>query len=105
MQEDDVSCTVTVSDGAVKEHLAIVKEIRKKAALKSQKMDEQMVKKKLSKNPPSTYSIGDSVLMKAPAKNKSSNRVKGKGDLAYGCPLKRKWFTMDTPQEFKSSSQ
>ncbi len=78
-EADDNARNFTVSDEAVKEHLAIVKEIRNKAALKSQKMDEQMVKKNLSKNPPSTYSIGDCILMKAPAKNKSSNRVKGKG--------------------------
>ncbi len=31
------------------------------------------------KHPPSTYNIGECVLMKAPAKNKSSNKVKGKG--------------------------
>ncbi len=67
-----------------------MKEIRKKAALKSQKMDEQMVKKKFSKHLPSTHSIGDCVLMKAPAKNKSSNRVKGKGvtlQTAYQCSI------------------
>ncbi|XP_064387332.1 uncharacterized protein LOC135335713 isoform X2 [Halichondria panicea] len=49
-----------------------------------------MVKKKLSKNPPSTYNIGDCVLMKAPAKNKSSNKVKRKGvtlQTAYQCSI------------------
>ena len=69
--------TSAVTDG-IKEHMSVVWTIREKAALKSQKVGQQMVASYVSKNTPSIYEVGDKVLVQVENRAKC-NKIKGKG--------------------------
>ena len=73
-----------VSDKRFKEHMALLESVRNKAALKSQKADEQAIllarqplARQALKEPPSVYKAGDNVLVQF--QSKKWNKVKGKG--------------------------
>lgn len=65
------------SDERIKEHMALLETVRKKAALKSQKADEQAIARQSLKEAPSKYKVGDEVLVQF--ESKKCNKVKGKG--------------------------
>ena len=66
-----------VSDQRFKEHMALLESVRNKAALKSEKADEQAIARQALKESLSVYKAGDNVLVQF--QSKKWNKVKGKG--------------------------
>ena len=75
---ESASAECSVSLDLAKEHLRVVKTVREKANACSQKADKVMVKKRLSRHPPSVYDVEETVLVKV-VKSKNCNKIKGKG--------------------------
>ena len=81
MQDESVESASTecsVSLDLAKEHLQVIKTVREKASACSRKADKVMVKKRLSRHPPSVYDVKETVLVKL-VKSKNCNKIEGKG--------------------------
>ena len=60
--------------------MAVIKRIREQAKRTCEKADKLMVKKNLSRNPPSMYEIGEKVVVRV-TKSKKVTRLRERGCL------------------------
>ena len=66
-----------VCEDRIKEHMQLLCNMRRKAALQAHKAAEQMVERQRVKDPPSMYNVGERVLLLV--ESKKWNKVRGKG--------------------------